>query len=279
MANVTLKTKIVLRNDTESNWLKVNPVLIKGEIGYCTDKQYLKIGDGTKVFTMLPKNTLGKVILFDDPPTAEDVKKWEPGTFFMHVMTTPPTLYMVTWSDDLEKVLQQIVTVESFDTLGVMQQDKYAKSAGAGPDTGYVDKALMADKLKTARTIALSGGVAGSATFDGSGNISITTTLAIAEKDVPTLPLAKIRDAGTAASRNIGTTAGQVPVLDASGKLNTSVLPELKNVVLSVNGKVGVVTLTTDDIAEGSRLYFTTARLTSYLQDASNTFIMDGGNA
>ena len=176
---------------------------------------------------MLPKNTLGKVILFDDPPTDEDAKKWEPGTIFMHIMTTPPTLYMVTWSDDLERVLQQIVTVESFDALGVMQQDKYAKSAGAGPDTGYVDKALMADKLKTARTIALTGGVGGSASFDGSGNISIATTLSITENDVPSLPLYKIRDAGTAASRNVGTTAGQVPILDASGKLNTSVLPQL----------------------------------------------------
>ena len=248
-------------------------------------------------------------------------------------MTTPPTLYMVTWSDDLERVLQQIVTVESFDALGVMQQDKYAKSAGVGPDTGYVDKALMADKLKTARTIALTGGVGGSASFDGSGNISIATTLSITENDVPSLPLYKIRDAGTAASRNVGTTAGQVPILDASGKLNTSVLPQLAivdvveaasdaemlaktvqkgdiclrsdapagafilagndpkelanwkripvpaNAVLSVNGKVGVITLTTDDIAEGSRLYFTPARLTSYLQDANNTFIMDGGNA
>ena len=298
MANVTLKAKLVLRNDTESNWIKANPVLIKGEMGYCTDKQYLKIGDGTKVFTMLPKNTLGKVILFDDPPTDEDAKKWEPGTIFMHIMTTPPTLYMVTWSDDLERVLQQIVTVESFDALGVMQQDKYAKSAGAGPDTGYVDKALMADKLKTARTIALTGGVGGSASFDGSGNISIATTLSITENDVPSLPLYKIRDAGTAASRNVGTTAGQVPILDASGKLNTSVLPQLAivdvveaasdaemlaktvqkgdiclrsdapagafilagndpkelanwkripvpaNAVLSVNGKVGVITLT-----------------------------------
>lgn len=106
-------------------------------------------------------------------------------------MTTPPTLYMVTWSDDLERVLQQIVTVESFDALGVMQQDKYAKSAGAGPDTGYVDKALMADKLKTARTIALTGGVGGSASFDGSGNISIATTLSITENDVPSLPSIK----------------------------------------------------------------------------------------
>lgn len=67
MANVTLKAKLVLRNDTESNWIKANPVLIKGEMGYCTDKQYLKIGDGAKVFTMLPKNTLGKVILLMIP--------------------------------------------------------------------------------------------------------------------------------------------------------------------------------------------------------------------
>ena len=56
-------------------------------------------------------------------------------------------------------------------------------------------------------------------------------------------------------------------------------IPVPANAVLSVNGKVGVITLTTDDIAEGSRLYFTPARLTSYLQDANNTFIMDGGNA
>ena len=59
MANVTLKAKLVLRNDTESNWIKANPVLIKGEMGYCTDKQYLKIGDGTKVFTICC-NTLSK---------------------------------------------------------------------------------------------------------------------------------------------------------------------------------------------------------------------------
>ena len=33
MANVTLKAKLVLLNDTESNWIKANPVLIKGEMG------------------------------------------------------------------------------------------------------------------------------------------------------------------------------------------------------------------------------------------------------
>lgn len=36
--------------------------------------------------------------------------------------------------------------------------------------------AKSAAKLSTARTIALSGAVSGSATFDGSGNVSIATT-------------------------------------------------------------------------------------------------------
>lgn len=38
------------------------------------------------------------------------------------------------------------------------------------------DLANKADRLTTARTIALSGSVTGSASFDGSGNITIATT-------------------------------------------------------------------------------------------------------
>ena len=43
---------------------------------------------------------------------------------------------------------------------------------------GSVEHDLHASKLTTARTIALSGDVSGSATFDGSGNVTITTTVA-----------------------------------------------------------------------------------------------------
>ena len=42
---------------------------------------------------------------------------------------------------------------------------------------GIVDRAETADKLTTARTISLSGDVTGSASFDGSGNISINATV------------------------------------------------------------------------------------------------------
>ena len=33
MADVILSSKIQIRNDTQSNWITNNPVLLKGEIG------------------------------------------------------------------------------------------------------------------------------------------------------------------------------------------------------------------------------------------------------
>ena len=54
MANVELKTKILLRNDVASNWAIANPILLKGEIGIERDTNKLKIGDGVKSWTQLP---------------------------------------------------------------------------------------------------------------------------------------------------------------------------------------------------------------------------------
>lgn len=128
----------------------------------------------------------------------------------------------------------------------------------AGDGTGKVlinpdqSNAATADKLKTARTIFLAGDASGSTSFDGSSNGAITVVLAnsgvaagtyskltvdakgrvtsatqITAADIPALTLAKISDAGTAASRNVGTAAGNVPVLGANGKLDDSVMPYL----------------------------------------------------
>ena len=49
----TLKTKIVLRNDTAENWLLNNPVLLAGEMGVETDTGLLKVGDGFATWTAL----------------------------------------------------------------------------------------------------------------------------------------------------------------------------------------------------------------------------------
>lgn len=137
----------------------------------------------------------------------------------------------------------------------------------AGAKTGYVDKALSADKLKTARAVTLAGAITGNTTFDGSKDISIETSLKpLEEQDIPELSLSKIKDAGTAAACNTGTEAGQIPVIGEGGKLNEALIPQQ--------------TLTTDNVNEGKKnLYYTNERVTNYLQDTANTFVMDGGNA
>jgi hypothetical protein len=134
-----------------------------------------------------------------------------------------------------------------------------AKSAAAvwvrvakASELDLVDEAAAAQKLKTARNIALSGDITGSENFDGSQAITIVTALKnsgvtagtytkltinakgivtsaanIAASDVPALTLSKISDAKSAAGKDVGTAAGNVPVLDANGHLPTSVFPPM----------------------------------------------------
>jgi len=138
-----------------------------------------------------------------------------------------------------------------------------------------------ATKLANARLISVIGDGTGSASFDGSANASINLVLAntgvtagsytkvtvdgkgritgatnLTASDIPTLALSKISDAGTAASKNTGTSAGNVPILDASGKLDTGVLPALaisdtfvvasQTAMLGVTAEVGDIAIRTD---------------------------------
>jgi hypothetical protein len=99
------------------------------------------------------------------------------------------------------------------------------------------------------KPFALTGDVTGSTSSDLSGGVTVASTLAdsgvtpgtytkatvdgkgrvinggmLAEADIPSLTLAKISDAGTAAALNAGSGAGNVPVLDATGKLPGSMI-------------------------------------------------------
>lgn len=158
------------------------------------------------------------------------------------------------------------------------------------PDQTNVETAT---KLKTSRTISLSGDASGSTQFDGSANATITVVLAnsgvtagtytkltvdakgrvtsatqMTAADIPNLTLAKITDAGTAASKNTGKAAGNVPILDSNGKLDAGIMPAITGVVTSVAGKTGVVTLTAADVGlgnvtnESKKTMFTNAALT-----------------
>ena len=162
-------------------------------------------------------------------------------------------------------------------------------------------------------------------TTDTNGRVTAGTNLSAS--DIPTITLSKISDAGTAASKNVGTAAGNVVALDSNGKLPEGVLPSLSivdvytvastaemvaldaqkgdmaivgsdtyilsaapastlanwvkiphptDVVQAVNGKTGVVVLTTSDVAEGTNLYYTQARFDSAFAAKSVRGLSDG---
>ena len=91
-----------------------------------------------------------------------------------------------TATDDITAIQEELIAAEStFPSLNDrlvddeskinnLQSSKMNISVYDTDNSGIVDKA---EKLATARTIALTGDVTGSASFDGSANISIAATV------------------------------------------------------------------------------------------------------
>jgi hypothetical protein len=83
-------------------------------------------------------------------------------------------------------VINQPVTIQTYEAIHAGNYNTYAPTlTGTGASgtwaisiTGNAATATTANALATARTITLSGDVTGSASFDGSANVTITTTVA-----------------------------------------------------------------------------------------------------
>ncbi len=54
MAEKEVNVKLRLRTDSAVNWLTINPVLLKGEIGVEEDTGRIKIGNGKSAWAVLP---------------------------------------------------------------------------------------------------------------------------------------------------------------------------------------------------------------------------------
>ena len=311
----TLNVTLQVKNGTAANWTSNNPILAKGEIGLENDTAHFKFGDGVNTWSDL--SYAGTIV---------------------KASTSNGQLLI----DGSETVVYTLPTATSSVLGGVKSQSAGSGKVVVGSDgTMSVSDVPTADALATARKLTFSGDVSGNNTFNGSQNVTfalalvssgvtagtypkvtvnakgiVTAGTSLTASDIPTLTLSKISDAGSAASKSVGTAAGNVPLLDSSGKLNSSVIPAMAinniytaasqtamlalsadvgdvcartdgagsfmpkatpastlsnwvqltvptDTVTSVNGKTGVVVLTTDNIAEGSNLYFTTARATA----------------
>lgn len=150
-----------------------------------------------------------------------------------------------------------------------------------------------ATKLAEAKTLAIGGDATGSASFDGSANANIEVTLAdsgvtagsytkvtvdakgrvtegasLVADDIPGLTLAKITDAGSAAGKDVGASAGNVPILGADGKLDTAILPALAiSTTHVVASQAEMLALT---VQEGDMVVRT---------DLSASFVFKGGDS
>lgn len=250
MADVILNSKFQLRNDIKSNWDSENPILLKGELGVEIDTQKFKFGNGIDTWSVLKYASAQSALLFARSPSVTDYS-YDVGSLWINITTSKAYILYDNTANNAN--WKQIIHPEDLASLGGgdMLESKYATNAKS--NLGYVDKAISSDALTTPRTITLGGDVKTfNADFDGSKNILFLVTLqdiisgvnegtkpivndkglvtgfnSLVESDIPNLKLSKITDAGTAAGKNFGNSAGQLVILNASGKIDPELLDSI----------------------------------------------------
>lgn len=106
--------------------------------------------------------------------------------------------------------------------------------------------------LALANITALTPGTYTKVTVDQKGRVTAGQTIEVS--DLPNIPSTKVTGLGTASTANTGTQQGNVPVVQADGKLLAALLPDLSGTYVpvgtTINGKPlsAAVTLTADDV-------------------------------
>lgn len=167
MANTTLDVKIQIRNDTKNNWTTQNPVLLKGEMGVETDTRKFKFGDGVSDWKTLEYASATGAIIMNKAPTPTD-SGYDVGA--MWVDTAANKAYLLFNNTANQVVWKQVVTPDDLSDLGAgdMLKSQFANNPKA--EQGYVNAAIVADTAN-ATTGTLT---AGSKTFNGSANVTVT---------------------------------------------------------------------------------------------------------
>lgn len=260
MANKTLNVTLIMRNGTSATWTNKNSILQLGEVGVETDTRKIKIGDGATAWNSLKYVAANETITSTTAPLATD-KGYEVGTLW--VVTTSGATYILTSKTDSaatwKKLIQQgdtVTAVEKATTATKLENDlKIIVQGDFNSDTYLLNNGKDANLNLVLKNSGVTAGTYTKLTVNAKGIITGAETITVA--DIPTLPLSKISDAGTAASKNVGTAAGNVPVLDNSGKLSTSILPAVaitetfvvanQTAMLALTAERGDIAIRTDE--------------------------------
>lgn len=255
--NQQIDVTLVIRHSSAADWTATNPILAKGELGYEIDTRKSKIGDGINAWGSLRYASGGCIEIKSTLPTAADLG-YDIGTLWLD--TGHNTVYLL--------------AAKSSTAVWV-------RLANAS-ELELVSEAIVAQKLKTSRNIVISGDATANAPFDGTANCALVIALAnsgaaagtytkltinnkgivtaaqnLAAADIPTITLSKVSDAKSAASRDVGTAVGNVPILGTDGKLPDSVIPSFaitepfvvssQAAMLALNANVGDIAIRSDE--------------------------------
>ena len=167
MANTTLNVKIQIRNDVANTWKTTNPVLLKGEMGIETDTRKFKFGDGVSTWTGLDYASAQAAVVMNKAPTPTD-SGHDVGVIWID--TAGNKAYVLFDNTSNNAVWKQMVTPDDLSNLGAgdMLKSQFANNPKA--EQGYVNAAIVADTAN-ATTGTLT---AGSKTFNGSANVTVT---------------------------------------------------------------------------------------------------------
>lgn len=163
---------IQIRRGTLAQWQAANPVLSNGEITFVTDENKIKIGDGTSTWSSLPY--LEAAI--------------DPDSIVLGQDTTGDYVEIVSSGDGISVTgsgsESASVVIENTGVLslaGTANEVSVSSSAGnitlSLPETINANTTGSSAKITTPVTISMGGDVSGSASFDGSANITINATV------------------------------------------------------------------------------------------------------
>lgn len=157
-----------------------------------------------------------------------------------------------------------------------------AATATLASNASNATTANKAALLSTARNFSITGDVtASNVSFNGSGNVALNATLkdsgvtagtyakvtvdakgrvtagaSLAASDIPTISTSKVSGLGNAATKNIGTSAGNVVAVESNGKIAETLLPAIaitdtfvvanQAAMLALTAQVGDIAIRTD---------------------------------
>ena len=254
-----MAVRILLRRDTASNWVLNNPILLSGEIGIESDTNKFKIGNGSRwnsitSYAFKPGEANGIA-------TLDSAGK----------IPTSQLPNQTSVSGEVAAAIAALTTTNLTEGTNKYFTDERSVAANASAisavaATAAADSTSKANAAQTAATSAAAtdatskaNAAQAAAILDAEGKIATAKSEAIstASNDAT----AKVNQALTDTTAAITTAVGTA-ITQEVGNRNTAISTAIGNEVINRNIAIQaeIMDLTTTDVAEGSRLYFTDQR-------------------